>query len=163
LASELAFSGADRLLSVLPAFILRRVYSKSRLEREVLIDVRTHDGLRFWLTSYVPMVEAWFTVTNFTNLTLKVREASAEIHTEGRRNMITTFYDRPSTINRKQKLDIYTKCMLNEYQVAKLKSLKDQPDGWQIATVYVRAQFESKIGTIEVNPTIEKCSMSIIA
>jgi hypothetical protein len=76
--------------------------------------------------------------------------------------VITAFYDRPAVVNRKQKLDTYTKCMLNEFQVAKLRALKEQPEGWQIATIYVRAQFESKIGMIKINPTIEKCHIRIV-
>jgi hypothetical protein len=54
--------------------------------------------------------------------------------------------------------------MLNEFQVAKLKALKEQSEigGWRNATIFVRAQFESKIGMIEVNPTIENCHTTII-
>lgn len=162
MASELALTGADKLLTHLPAFLLRRMYTRTRLDREILIDVRVQNGIRFILGSYVPMGEVWFTLTNFTNLGLKVREFSGEVHSEGRSHSIMSFYDRPLEIKRKQTAVIYTKCMLNEFQVARLKELKKQPEGYQIATIYVRAQLDSKIGTIECNPTIPDRAMIIL-
>jgi hypothetical protein len=160
--AELALTGADKVLSILPKFLLKRYYTRSRLDREVEIDVRTQNALMFILGSFMPMAHAFFTVRNLTNLTWKVHEFSAEIHASGQSLMMTEFYDRPAEIKRKGKLEILAKCFLNELQVARLKELKTQPDGFQIATIYVRAQFESKIGLVEFNPTIEDRHMTIV-
>jgi len=154
LASELALSGADRILSILPNILLKRIYSKSRLDREVLIDTRTTNPIIFSLGTYIPVLRAWFTLTNFSNLTWRVQDFFAEIWI-GQPLAVAICFDKPLKITRKSKCEVFTKCILNELQVVRLREIKEKQNDAAIATIYIYALLESKIGPSKFEITLE--------
>lgn len=103
------------------------------------------------LGAYVPDMKAWFTVTNFTNLTWKVRDFSAEIWLE-QPVAITTCMKKPE-IRKKSKQDIPTKCFLSETQTSRLREAKQR--GTPVATIYLNAYLQSRIGLVEFALTLE--------
>ncbi len=151
--SELAFTTADKIISRLPSVILHRYYSKMRLDKEVLIDTRSTNPLSFVLGTYLPMVHGWFTVTNFTNLAWRVHEFTVQILLQQQFFAFAKCYDKPDEgIRPKGRSDVFTTCMLNELQVIRLRELQQSKSA--VATLYVNAQLESKIGLIEFARTI---------
>jgi hypothetical protein len=102
------------------------------------------------------MLNAWFTVTNFTNLVWKVHDFSAEIWI-GQPIAIATCHDKPPDIPRKKKSGIFAKSVLNELQVNRLKELKEKQGKGYVdnVTIYVNAHFESRLGLVEFKPTLE--------
>jgi len=148
---EIALTLAERSLATLPRFILKRIYTKSRLDKEIKIDTRPTNPLIFSLGSYVPKLNAWFIITNFSNLILRLDDFCAEVWV-GQPLAIATCLDKPE-INRKETQSIYTESFLSETQVSRLREEKQK--GNTLATIYVRAYFESKIGVLEFKPTFE--------
>jgi len=162
MAYEIVLTALDRASSALPRFVLKRIYTRAKLDQQVSIDTRSANPIIFSLSSYVPMLNAWFTVTNMTNLTWKVHDFSAEIWL-GQPIAIATCHDKPSDIPRMKKTDVFTKSILNELQVNRLKEYKERQAGGHVdnLTIYVNAHFESKLGLIEFKPTIENRPVAI--
>lgn len=148
---EMALTLTDRVLSSLPGFVLKRVYTRARLDKEVKIDTRTTNPLIFSLGAYVPELTAWFTIINFTNLTWKVHDFYAEVWLE--QPLATATCVNKPEIARKSKRDIPTKCFLSETQTSRLREAKQR--GNMVATIYVNARLESRIGLVEFEPTLE--------
>jgi len=148
---EIALTLTERLLANLPRFILKRIYTKSRLDKEIKIDTRPTNPIIFSLGSYVPNLRAWFTVTNFSSLILRLCDFSAEVWIN-QPLAIATCLDKPE-IKRKETQNIYAQSFLTEMQVSRLREEKQK--GNTLATIYVRAYFESKIGVLEFKPTFE--------
>ncbi len=161
MAYEVFLTMLDKLSSEFPRLALRKIYPQDKLGKQVLINTRSVNPTIFSLGSYVPMLNAWFTVTNSTNLILKVHDFSAEFWIN-QPIAIAECYDKPSDILRKGKGDVFTKCVLNELQVSRLKELKEK-QGKDInnVTIYVNAHFESKLGLIEFKPILENRPASI--
>jgi hypothetical protein len=159
---EVVLTAFEKASALLPKFALKRIYTRAKLDQQVLIDTRSSNPLIFSLGSYVPMLNAWFTVTNMTNLTWTVRDFSAEIWL-GQPIAIATCYDKPSDILRKKKADVFTKSILNELQVNRLKEYKERQGKGYVdnVTIYINAHFESKLGLVEFKPTIENRPVTI--
>jgi hypothetical protein len=155
-ANEVALTAVDKAFSVLPKLILKRVYTRAKLNEQVLIDTRSVNPIIFSLGGFVPIVNAWFTVTNMTNLTWKVHDFSADIWI-GQPLVTAICHDKPPDIHEKKRTDVFTKCELNEFQVNRLKEYKERQEKGRVdnVTIYVNAHFESKIGLIEFTPTLE--------
>jgi hypothetical protein len=151
LGYEIALTLGDRLLSAFPGVILKRIYTRAKLDKEIRIDTRTTNPLIASLGAYVPDMKAWFTVTNFTNLTWKVCDFSAEVWLE-QPIAITTCVNKPE-IARKSKQDISTKCFLSETQTSRLVEAKQRKNS--VATIYLSAYLQSRIGLMEFAPTLE--------
>jgi hypothetical protein len=162
MAYEIVLTALDKASSALPRFVLKRIYTRAKLDQQVSIDTRSANPIIFSLGSYVPTLNAWFTVTNMTNLTWKVHDFSAEIWL-GQPIAIATCYDKPSDIPRMKKTDVFTKSILNELQVNRLKEYKERQAGGYVdnLTIYVNARFESKLGLVEFKPTIENRPVAI--
>jgi hypothetical protein len=79
LGYEIAPTLGERVLSHMPTFILRRMYSESKLKEAISIDTRSTNPIIFQLGMYVPMLHAWFTITNFTNLDWRLKDFFAEV------------------------------------------------------------------------------------
>lgn len=154
---EIALTLGDRLVSALPGFILKRVYTRAKLDKEIRIDTRTTNPLIVSLGAYVPDLRAWFTVTYFTNLVWKVRDFTAEIWLE-QPLAIATSVNKPE-IGRKSKQDVPTKCFLSEIQISRLREAKQT--GKPVATIYLSACLESKAGLVEFAPTLENRQIAI--
>jgi hypothetical protein len=151
LASELGLTVAEKAISTMPSFILKHYYTKERVGREISIDTRSVNPIEFVLSMYMPEANAWFTVTNFTNLKWSVHDFLGTIWL-GQPLAFVSCRDKP-TITRKGKCEIYTTCFLNELQVSRLKEAKEK----SIASgdIYVTAYFESKVGLIEFKRVLE--------
>jgi hypothetical protein len=156
MAYEVALTALDKVASVLPKLILKKIYTTTKLNEQLLIDTRRVNPVIFYLTSSVPNVNAWFTLTNFTNLIWKVHDFSVDIWL-GQPLVTAICHDKPPDISRKTRSDIFTKCELNEFQVNRLKEWKDRQTKGQVDNVsmYVNAHLESKIGLVELRPTLE--------
>jgi len=156
MANEVVLTVLDKVVSAFPRLVLKRIYTQAKLDQQVLIDTRSVNPIIFTLNSYMPTLNAWFTVTNLTNLVWKVHDFSAEIWI-GQPLAIAMCHDWPSDIPRKKRGDIFAKCVLNELQVNRLKELKERQGKGQVdnVTIYVDARFESKLGLIEFKPTLE--------
>lgn len=155
MALELALTLFDRVSSAFPRFVLRRIYTKAKLDQQVLIDTRSVNPIIFSLGTYVPTVTAWFTITNMTNLVWKIHDFSANIWL-GQPLVTAICHDKPPDISRKTVGKIFTRSELNEFQVNRLKEWKGkQSREVDNATIYVNAHFESKIGLVELTPTLE--------
>ena len=79
MTTELSFALVEKLVSMFPGFILRRYYTDARLKDAIDIETRSVNPIIFTLGSYVPSLGAYFTVTNFTNLTWRLHDFSAEV------------------------------------------------------------------------------------
>ena len=159
---ELTLTAVDKVLSAFPKFILKRIYTRSKLDNQVLIDTRSSNPIIFSLSSFVPVLNAWFTVTNMTSLTWKVHDFSADIWL-GQPLATAVCHDKPADISRKKRCDVFTKCELNEFQVNRLKEYRERQNKGLIdnVTIYVNAHFESRIGLVEFKPTIENRPVAI--
>lgn len=162
MAYEIVLTALDKVYSVLPNFVLKRVYTRAKLNDQVLIDTRSVSPIIFSLGGFVPIVNAWFTVTNMTNLSWKVHDFSADIWI-GQPLATTICHDKPPDIHAKKRTDVFTKCELNEFQVNRLKEYKERQGKGLVdnVTIYVNAHFESKIGLIEFTPTFENRLIAI--
>jgi hypothetical protein len=149
---EIVFTVSERILSLLPRVILKRtIYKESKLKEAIKIDTRTVNPIIFTTTSYIPTVNAYFTITNLTDLAWRVDDFSAEVWI-GQPLAISTCLDKPTIPKRKQ-CDIYTKSFLNEAQVRRLNEEKSK--GRLTSTIYTNAYLESKIGLVKVEATLE--------
>ncbi|MCJ7506158.1 hypothetical protein MUP05_06795 [Candidatus Bathyarchaeota archaeon] len=135
---------------------MKRIYTRVRLDQQVLIDTRSSNPIIFYLSTHVPVLNAWFTVTNMTNLKWKIHDFSAEIWL-GQPLATATCHDRPPDISRKTRDDVFTKCELNEFQVNRAKEWKDRQNKGQgdNVTIHVNARLESTVGLIEFKTTLE--------
>jgi hypothetical protein len=162
MAYEVVLTALEKAYSAFPKFLLKRVYTQAKLNEQVLIDTRSVSPIIFSLSAFVPVVNAWFTVTNMTNLSWKVHDFSADIWI-GQPLVTTICHDKPPDIYRKKRVDVFTKSELNEFQVNRLKEYKERQAKGSIdnVTIYVNAHFESKIGLIEFKPTLEYRQIAI--
>jgi hypothetical protein len=163
MAYEVVITAIEKGYSAFPKFILKRVYTQTKLNEQILIDTRSVNPILFSLNGFVPMVNAWFTITNMTNLSWKVHDFSADIWV-GQPLVTTICHDKPSDIYRKKRVDVFTKSELNEFQVNRLKEYKERRAKGLIdnVTIYVNAHFESKIGLMEFKPTLENRQITIL-
>jgi len=161
-ASEVLLTVLDRLFSVAPRLVLKRIYTRAKLDQQVLIDTRSVNPIIFTLSSYVPTVNAWFTVTNMTNLKWRIHDFSAEIWL-GQPLATATCHDKPADISRKTRGNVFTRCELNEFQVNRLREWKDRQSKGQVdnVTIYVNARLESTVGLIEFKTTLENRSIVV--
>jgi hypothetical protein len=67
-------------------------------------------------------------------------------------------FDKPDILRKKEN-QIYTTSFLNEIQVSRIKEM--QQTGELRATMYLKAYFESRVGLLELTPTIENCQVII--
>ena len=162
MAYEVVLTALDKISSVLPKLILKRAYTRAKLNEQVFVDTRSVSPIIFLLGGFVPIVHAWFTVTNMTNLSWKVHDFSADIWI-GQPLVTSTCHDKPHDILAKKRADVFTKCELNEFQVNRLKEYKERQGKGLIdnVTIFVNAHFESKIGLIEFKPTLENRLIAI--
>jgi len=156
LATEITITIVEKLVSLLPSFISRKHYSQKRLDEAIDIEARTANPVWAGLSGYVPDIRACFTIRNFTDLTWRVHDFSAELWV-GQPLAVVTCYDRPDIAGRR-KGEIFTRCFLNERQVARLE--EERRKGAVKATFYVYAYLESKIGLRKFCRTIENCPVS---
>jgi len=157
LGYEVALTISESIISKFPTFLLKLIYPKSRLKEEIKISPRTVNPIIFNLGSYVPRVDACFTISNFTNLTMKLLDLSADIWISQPLATVVCF-DKPDILRKKEN-QIYTTSFLNEIQVSRIKEM--QQTGELRATMYLKAYFESRVGLLELTPTIENCQVII--
>lgn len=157
MATEVGFALIEKLVSILPRFILKRVYTEAKLKDAISIETRALNPIFFSLGSYIPGLNACFTITNFTDLVWKLHDFSAEIWI-GQPLATAVCYDKPDIMRRK-KTDVYTRCFLNEKQVSRLQEEKNK--GNVRATIYVWAYLESKIGLMKFSRTVECTQVTI--
>ena len=160
-AYEILLAALEKTASVLPALILRRVYTQARLEKQVIIDTRTANPIEFSLGSSVPRVHAWFTLANLSNFAWRVRDFSAEIWL-GQPIATVTCKDKP-TISRKRMGSIFAESFLSEIQVRRVNEFKSRraEGNVGIIAVYVNAQLESRLGLVQFKLALENRPISI--
>ncbi len=157
MTTELSLALAEKLLSMLPGFILRKYYTEARLKDAIDIETRATNPIIFTLNSHIPDLEAYFTITNFTNLTWKLHDFSAEVWI-GQPVAMAICYDKPD-ITKRKKTNVYTKCFLSENQVKRLEEEKKK--GNARARICIYTYLESKLGLRKFTRTIEASQVII--
>ena len=154
---EVALTVGDHVLSKMPGFLLKRIYTDQRLKEEIKITSRNVNPILFCLGTYVPKLNAWFTISNFSNLVMNLQSFSADVWT-GQPIATAVCFDRPNIL-RKRQSEVYAESFLSELQVSRIRELQQQKD--VLVSLYVTAYLESKVGLLELKPTIDNCQVII--
>jgi len=149
---ELSFTVADKVLSVLPSWIVSRYYSMERLERELRFELAADRPMLYTLGTYVPGFTAQFNVTNFTSLTWKVHDFRVRILAQSQPFGTAETNGRPAPIKPKTVGTVLVHGQLSDSQTRRL--LEQANVSLRMpTTLYVTAQMESKLGIVEFEPS----------
>ncbi len=160
----LAISILEPILRRLPNILLKRLYSISKFQKELIIETRSVNPIDFCLGTYVPCLNIWLTLTNQSIFDLQLQELFIDVWLS--QPLVKTFTtERPLLKSRKQ-VNVHCMEILNQLQVNRIREwrdrIKESPNETNPNTLYVTARFKSKIGILEIKKlTLENRSVKI--
>ncbi|MGB8507325.1 MAG: hypothetical protein WCD76_02880 [Pyrinomonadaceae bacterium] len=146
---------AGKVADKIPSFILSRLLPPKKVAEQVKVNLRGNNAICLELNSENPQIDIWFEIINLSNLKLNLNRLLIEVWFSQRvfEGSILKRYDVPprgivSDIRYWQSLTIAQKSRIES----------SQSQGGQIY-ISLTAYFESKVGIVEVNNTIERSSV----
>jgi hypothetical protein len=140
----------ERILPLLPRFILKRFAKPNDLLRDFEIDLAGSGSFQIQLSGPVPQVEMTIRVTNKTVVPITVDRVLFEVWIG--QPILEGAMIRRVTINPKGTTNIYSRFFLNELQKAAVKHYTD-PAGrlTQTVTLNIEIFCDSQIGPLAVD------------
>ncbi len=146
----------ERVLALVPQFLLRRFLPPERVAGQVVVDLRRVNPVNLLLqSSEVPQVALWFRIGNRSLVDLVLDRLLVELWV-GQPTFRGALLERLSVPRRSDREDIYFWQDLTAEQQRQVRSHTGENGLLSVpVTVYVKAYFESKIGMVFVSKMLE--------
>ncbi len=159
---EIALYLFDKVLAVLPRWLIRWFLPPERIAEQVEIDLRRINPIAIYFRSTeFPCVEAWFRISNQSQVNLVLDRLLVDLWV-GQPTIQGAILHRTEIPRRTSKDDIR---FWHDLTGAEEERIRRRADGQGILTVpvalYVDAYFESRVGLVHVRTTLEHRGVAI--
>ncbi len=152
---EIGLLFLERLLALVPRFLLRRFLPAGTVARQVDVDLRRVNPVNILLRSEVPQVDLWFRIGNRSIVDLVLDRLLVELWI-GQPTLRGAVLERLTVSRRTDREDIYFWHDLTAEQRGQIQNRIGEHGLLSVpVTVHVTAYFESRVGTVLVMRRLE--------
>lgn len=155
--AEILLYLSEKVLAMLPRWIARRLLPPRRIAEQVEIDLRRISpiAISFGSTEF-PCVQVWFRISNLSPVSLLLDRLLVDLWV-GQPTLRCAVLRRVEIPRRSTKDDIYLWHDLTNTQEERIRRHADEKGVLTVpVTIYVDAYFESRIGPVHVETTLEQ-------
>jgi hypothetical protein len=152
---EIALWLIERIVALIPAFLLRLLYPPVSVAKDIHIELRGEMPIYPSLGSSVPHLDVCLELTNLSNLTVILDRMLLDLWF-GQPTVNGTILKRTSVRPRSKSDSIYFRCDLTQAQIHQIKPYTEPNPPSGSITLSVLAYFETKVGLIEVTRKLER-------
>src|SRR5713101_571559 len=159
---EISLYVLDKVLAVLPGWIIRRFLPPERIAGQVEIDLRRINPIAIYFTSVqFPFVELWFRISNQSQLNLVLDRLLVDLWV-GQPTVQGAVLHRAALPRRTSKDDIRFWHDLTGIQEDRIRKQADEKGVLTVpVSIYVDAYFESRVGIVHVRAPLEHRGVAI--
>jgi hypothetical protein len=159
---EVALYVLDKVLAVLPPWIVRRFLPPERIAEQIEIDLRRINPIVIYFTSVqFPYVELWFRISNQSQLNLVLDRLLIDLWV-GQPTVRGAVLHRVELQRRTSKDDISFWHDLTGIQEDRIRKQVDAKGVLTVpVSIYVDAYFESRVGFVHVRVPLEHRGVAV--